>query len=128
MYNSLWYHSLTKPFLAPPDWIFQPVWSVLYFMIFAALVFYICKKSDDKKSGYIFYVIQLVLNVAWSPVFFVCKRIFPALAVIFLLDFFVFLTIRKFYSVSKISGILLIPYFVWILFASYLNIGYFLLN
>ena len=51
-----------------------------------------------------------------------------ALAVVIVLDIFVFLTIKKFYSVSKLSGLILIPYFIWVLFATYLNMGYFILN
>lgn len=128
MYNSIWYNSLTKPFLAPPDAIFAPVWGVLYILIFAALFIYIFKKAENKESGYLFFGIQLLLNIIWSPIFFGAHSILGALIVIVFLDTFVFLTIRKFYSIKNSAGILLIPYFIWCLFATYLNIGYLLLN
>ena len=128
MYNSLWYNSLTKPLFAPPDWIFAPVWGILYVLIFASLILYFLKKENNKENGYLFFGIQLFLNIIWSPVFFLAKNIIGALFIIVLLDIFVFLTIRKFYSVSKIAGILLIPYLIWIIFATYLNAGYLILN
>jgi tryptophan-rich sensory protein len=114
--------------MAPPNWLFAPVWGILYAMIAAALIIYINKQGYGKKSGYIFFVIQLVLNFIWSPVFFGMQNMTLALVIVILMDIFVFLTFKKFYSVSKISGLLLIPYFLWILFATYLNAGYLFLN
>ncbi len=128
MYNSIWYNSLTKPAFSPPDWFFAPAWSFLYILIFASFIFYFLKKEENKESGYLFFGVQLLLNIIWSPVFFLAKSIFGAFLIIILLDIFVFLTIRKFYSVSKITGILLIPYFIWIIFATYLNAGFLILN
>ena len=128
MYNSIWYNNLTKPFLAPPNEIFAPVWMVLYVLIFAALVFYFLQKTENKESGYLFFGIQLFLNIIWSPIFFMAKNIAGAFFVIILLDIFVVLTLIKFYSVKKIAGILLVPYLIWILFATYLNGGYLFLN
>ena len=128
MFKSVWYYNLTKPPLAPPDWIFPPVWSILYFSMLVALLLYLFKPSQNKKSGYIYFAVQLILNLLWAPVFFYLKNMFLALIVIILLDIFVILTIKSFYKVSKISGLILIPYLIWILFATYLNIGYLVLN
>ena len=129
MYDSLWFDSLNKPFLNPPSWIFAPVWTILYLLIFASLVIYILKfTKQNKVRGYIYLVLQMCLNLAWSPVFFYFKNIGLALIIIILLDIFVVLMIREFYKVSKISGLLNIPYLLWILFATYLNISYFILN
>lgn len=128
MFNSGWYNSLTKPFLSPPNYVFSPVWAVLYVLIFISLILFIASNKKDKTYGYIFFIIQLGLNLAWTPVFFLLHNIPLALTVILLLDVFVLLTIKEFYATSKISGMLLIPYLVWILFATYLNIGYFVLN
>lgn len=125
MFKSVWYYNLTKPPLAPPDWIFPPVWSILYFSMLVALLF---KPAQNKKSGYIYFAVQLILNLLWAIVFFYLKNMFLALIVIILLDIFVILTIKSFYKVSKISGLILIPYLIWILFATYLNIGYLVLN
>lgn len=128
MYDSAWYNSLTRPPFCPPDFVFTPVWAIIYAAIFTALIFYISKPHFDKKSGYIYFCIQLLLNLIWSPVFFLMKNISLALLVVVFLDIFVFLTAKKFYSVTKIAGVLLIPYFLWCIFATYLNFGYFLLN
>ena len=128
MFKSVWYYNLTKPPLAPPDWIFPPVWSILYFSMLVALLLYLFKPAQNKKSGYIYFAVQLILNLLWTPVFFYLQNIVLALIVIILLDIFVILTIKSFYKVSKISGLILIPYLIWILFATYLNIGYLVLN
>lgn len=128
MFTSSWYYNLLKPPLAPPDWIFPPVWSILYFSILVALLLYLFKPAQNKKSGYIYFIAQLFLNLLWAPVFFYLKNMFLALIVIILLDIFVILTIKSFYKVSKISGLILIPYLIWILSATYLNIGYLVLN
>ena len=128
MFTSVWYSNLTKPPLAPPARIFPPVWSILYFSMLVALLLYLFKPAQNKKSGYIYFIAQLFLNLLWAPVFFYLKNMFLALIVIILLDIFVILTIKSFYKVSKISGLILIPYLIWILFATYLNIGYLVLN
>ena len=128
MFKSVWYYNLLKPPFAPPNWIFSPVWSILYFTIFVALLLYIFKLAPNKKSGYIYFAVQLILNLLWTPAFFYLQNIVFALIVIILLDIFVILTIKSFYKVSKISGLILIPYLIWILFATYLNIGYLVLN
>ena len=128
MFKSVWYYNLTKPPLAPPDWIFPPVWSILYFSMLVALLLYLFKPAQNKKSGYIYFIAQLFLNLLWAPIFFYLKNMFLALIVIILLDIFVILTIKSFCKVSKISGLILIPYLIWILSATYLNIGYLVLN
>ena len=128
MFKSFWYYGLLKPPLTPPDWVFLPVWSVLYFTMFAAALLYIFKPAENKEIGYVCFILQLIFNLLWTPAFFYMQNIGLALAVIIFLDIFVFLTIKKFYSVSKLSGLILIPYFIWILFATYLNIGYLILT
>lgn len=129
MYNSVWYDSLTKPFLNPPAWVFPPVWIFLYATLLFALILFAAKFTIRSKiRGGIFFVIQLILNLLWSPAFFGMKNISLALGIIILLDIFVLLTIIEFFKVSKVSAYLLAPYFVWILFATYLNISFFVLN
>lgn len=128
MFNSTWYQNLIQPSFAPPDWVFQPVWNVLYLMITFALILYILSNNDNKKVGYILFAIQTILNILWPLVFFGLKSILGGLFVIILLDVFVFLTIKKFYFVRKISAFLLIPYFCWVLFATCLNFAYLFLN
>lgn len=128
MFNSLWYQNLIRPIFSPPNWIFMPVWAFLYITIITAFIIYFLNKAENKKSGYIYFLIQIILNLVWSPVFFYYKNIFLAFIIIILLDIFVFLTIKKFYSINKISALILLPYFLWIIFATYLNLGYLVLN
>ena len=128
MFKSVWYYNLIKPPFVPPNWIFPPVWSILYLTLFVALLLYVFKPSQNKKSGYIYFATQLILNLLWTPAFFYLKNIVLPLIVIILLDIFVILTIKSFYKVSKISALILIPYLIWILFATYLSIGYLVLN
>ena len=128
MYSTEWYTNLIKPSFSPPDWIFTPVWTFLYITIFLAFFIYFKTPQCSKKSGYIYFFTQLLLNFIWSPIFFILQNIPLALLVIILMDIFTILTIRKFLSYSTISGLLLVPYLIWILFATYLNFGYLILN
>lgn len=128
MFKSAWYYKLLKPPFAPPDWIFPPVWSILYFTMFTALLLYIFKPVQNKKSGYIYFAAQLTFNLLWTPSFFYLQNIVLALIMITILDIFVVLTIKSFYKVSKTSALILVPYLIWVLFATYLNIGYLILN
>ena len=126
MYNSIWYSTLPKPFLMPPNWLFAPVWTILYVMMFVSFLIYTTTQSrSNKMSGYVYFLLQLLLNILWSPAFFVLKNVGLALIIIILLDIFVYLMIRKFHEVSRFSAITLYPYFIWILFATYLNMGIF---
>ncbi len=128
MFNSVWYSNLIRPAFSPPNWIFAPVWVFLYISIFIYLALFTASKIEHKKSGFVFFSTQLLLNFIWSPVFFNFKSISGGLIIIILLDIFVILTIFEFFKASKIAGLILIPYLVWILFATYLNIGYLVLN
>jgi len=128
MFNSDWYLSLRKPPLAPPDALFMPVWIFLYILIFISLTVYIFTPAERKLSGYIYFSVQMLLNFMWTGVFFGLKNISGALAVVIFMIIFTVLTAKKFYSVSAVSGLLLMPYIIWITFALYLNAGYLILN
>lgn len=128
MLDYIWYFSLTKPYLTPPAWIFAPVWSFLYLTIAFSFVLYFLKKDENKGLGYLYFLVQMILNLIWTPVFFGTKNILLALIVIILMDVFIILTIKKFYEVRKFAGLILIPYLIWTFFATYLNFGYFILN
>ena len=129
MFNTIWYDNLIKPALNPPSWIFSPVWIILYSTILIALILYTIKPAHrNKLEGYIYFIVQMILNLAWSPIFFYFHNIGLALIVIILLDMSILINIIKFYKVSKLSGLILIPYFLWVLFATYLNISFFILN
>ena len=129
MYNSLWYKTLINPPMTPPAWIFAPVWAVLYILIFISFVLYAIKPFEGSKSwGYTLFFIQMSLNLCWPPVFFYFHNIGLALAIIVIMNIFVILNIIEFSKVSGTAGLLLIPYLLWILFAAYLNAGFFVLN
>ena len=129
MYNVNWYYSLNHPPLTPPQWIFPPVWTILYTMIFVSLVVFIVKPYFGNKSwGYTTFFSQLALNLCWSPVFFGFKNVGMALAVLVTMVVFTVFNIVEFFKISKTSGLLLIPYLLWLCFALYLNFGVFVLN
>ena len=125
--GSIDYNSLEKPFLSPPSAVFPIVWSILYVLM--GISYGILKSKDliDAKTDFIYYL-QLFFNALWPIVFFILKwRLFAAIWIIVLV-ILVLIMIIKFYSKDKISGLLQIPYLLWTLFATYLNIGIYLLN
>lgn len=124
-----WYNTLNKPAFTPPSWVFAPAWTVLYIMIFLSfVVFMVTKTEQDKTLGIWLFLTQLLLNFLWSPVFFYWKNISLSLVIIILLLAFLLLAIINFFKVSKLSAILLIPYFLWICYAAYLNYGFMMMN
>jgi translocator protein len=127
---SSWYTTLIKPELNPPSWVFGPVWITLYFLMGIAL-FLIWKKglkTSDVKVAIKIFTLQLILNTSWSIVFFGLQN--PALALINVITLLILIiwTIKVFYKISKISSYLLIPYLLWVLFATYLNYAIWILN
>ncbi len=124
------YNSLSLPPLAPPDYLFGIVWPILYALIAVAgfLVFQnLPTRKTESQTALYFYVSQLFLNFIWSIIFF--KGYFwLGVLVIIVLDIVVYLCMRKFFKINQLSGILFLPYFVWILFATYLTIAVAFLN
>ncbi|QPS71786.1 TspO/MBR family protein [Lactococcus garvieae] len=124
------YNSLSLPPLAPPDYLFGIVWPILYALIAVAgfLVFQnLPTRKTEAQTALYFYVSQLFLNFIWSIIFF--KGYFwLGVLVIIVLDIVVYLCMRKFFKINQLSGILFLPYFVWILFATYLTIAVAFLN
>jgi len=125
-----WYQTLEKPFFTPPSWLFAPAWITLYLLMGIAL-FLVLRKGLKKKGikiALIFFFIQLFLNSLWSIIFFGLKSPFWAFMEIIILWLFILLTIIKFFKISKASGWLMIPYILWVTFASILNFSIFYLN
>lgn len=125
-----WYANLNKPFFSPPNWLFGPVWTILYLLMGVAF-FLIWKrgwKSKKNRQARNLFLIQLGLNFIWTPIFFGIKSPLIALVIIMLLLFFIILTIKKFLPISKTAGILLIPYLIWVTFATLLNAAILVLN
>ncbi len=129
-YIETWYSGLNKPTLNPPNYIFAPVWTVLY--IFMGVSLFLVWKSDkkisEKKNSFIFFATQLILNSSWSIIFFGLQNPQLALINIFILWLFIILTILSFFKISKIASVILIPYLLWVSFASYLNYAIYILN
>jgi tryptophan-rich sensory protein len=125
-----WYSELIKPSFNPPSWIFSPVWTILFILMGISL--YIVLEKGIKKKYYktalVIFGVQLFLNLLWSIIFFsLHSPFFAFIEIIFLLVAIIF-TIVYFYKISKISAYLLIPYLVWVSFASILNFMIFWLN
>ena len=121
------YEMLQKPSFAPPGFIFPIVWTILYILMgISDGILKTNNKVDDEIN--LIYYLQLGVNALWSIFFFIFKwRLFSFLWII-LLAILVFIMIIKFYNKNKIAGLLQIPYLIWVLFASYLNLGFYILN
>lgn len=129
LYIESWYVYVAKPFFNPPSWIFWPVWTILYIMI--GISFYLVWKDDfwkKKTRLLIIYFLQLALNFAWSFSFFYFWNPLLGLINIIILLVFIWLNIKVFYDVKKSAGYLLIPYLLWVMFATVLNFSIFILN
>lgn len=129
MQDSLWYYSLNKSPLTPPEAVFPIAWTILYVMIALSLFFYVKDGlTKEKLTPLVVFTIQIILNLLWSPVFFESHNIKLAFIIIVLLIIFVLINIILFYKTSKIAAYLLIPYFLWLIFAAYLNFEIVMLN
>ncbi len=127
-----WYALLNKPFFSPPNWVFFPVWTLLFLMMGVAL--YLVLQNKDKKliqAGWVAkvsFVVQFAFNILWSYLFFGLKNPFLGfIGILFLWASIVF-TIVAFYKVDKRAAYLLVPYILWVSFATLLNYFVMILN
>ena len=125
-----WYVTLNKPFFSPPNWVFGPVWTLLYLMMGISFYIFLNTKTNakEKRLGLSLFYVQLALNALWSILFFGLKSQIAAFIGIILLWLAIFLTIRSFLQISKGAGWLLIPYLAWVSFATILNFSIVVLN
>lgn len=125
-----WYDSLAKPPGVPPNSVFGPVWTVLYAMMGTAfaLVWHRAPSGPAKRAALWTFLAQFLLNLAWTPLFFGAHLLGVALVVIVALWILILLTILKFRPLDRFAAGLLIPYLIWVSYATYLNAGIFLLN
>ena len=119
--NFVWYNSINRSPLNPPNIVFPIAWGILYILLAISVTLVINKKPVNKQAVIIF-IIQLLLNSFWTLIFFGLKQPLFALIEIIILDIMIIINIIKFKSISKAASILLIPYLVWCLFASYLTL------
>lgn len=125
-----WYQGLTKPVFTPPNWLFGPAWITLYVLMGIAL-FLVWRQGlgwAGVKTALALFMIQLALNALWSWLFFGWHQLGLAFAGIVLLWIFILLTMIKFFSISRPAGWLLVPYLLWVTFASALNFSIWRLN
>jgi translocator protein len=126
----IWYDSLNKPAFQPPNWIFGPVWTVLYAMMgIAAGIVWGAKQARFRKGQALgAYSVQLGLNIAWSLIFFGFRSPKIALVEMVILWIAIVVTLQLFYKINKAAGLLLVPYLLWVTFAAVLNAAIVALN
>jgi len=120
-----WYATLQKPIITPPNWIFAPVWTFLFLLMGISLYLILEKKI---KRALTYFSKQLILNILWSVIFFGLHKLLLAFIEIIILWIFIFLTIMSSYKKSKPAAFLLIPYLLWVSFASVLNLFFYIIN
>lgn len=120
---SNWYAQLQKPNITPPDWVFGPVWTILY-LLMGISAFIVWNKGLDYpkvKQALGLFLIQLALNAAWTPLFFGFHLILPAFIEIVLLWLAILATLSAFKRISTWASMLLLPYLIWVGYAVILN-------
>jgi len=130
-----WYRVLQKSPLNPPDWVFAPVWIIL-FLLMGVSLFMVIRAGHRKFFGpsrlfhpaLIAFFIQLILNIFWTFIFFYLRSPFSAFIEILFLIAAIIVTMYYFYRLKPAAAYLLIPYLVWVIFAGYLNLSFYLLN
>ena len=121
-YGNDWFDALQKPFFMPPGWAFGTVWPILYLLMGVALAMILAEpESPRRRKALILFFAQLVLNFAWSSIFFAAHDITLAKYVIFVMAVVAAATAGQFLRLKKPAGLLLIPYLAWLIFAATLN-------
>ncbi len=125
-----WYRTLEKPAFNPPDWVFAPVWTILYILmgIAAWLIWRQGLEKPGVRTALAVFIVQLVLNALWSWIFFGWGMLGPAFIEIIFLWAAILTTIILFFRLSRVAGALLVPYILWVSFASVLNFAVWQLN
>lgn len=128
---SVWYDTLQAPTLAPPNWVFAPVWTTLFALIGIAL-WLVWRQAptapDAVRLAVVVFVVHFAFNLGWSASFFGLQNVGLGLAVILLLWLLIVATIWAFNRVDRRAAVLLVPYLLWVSFASYLNYQFWVLN
>jgi len=121
-----WYASLAKPRWTPPNWVFAPVWTTLYLCM--AVAAWCVWRNQGFRFPLVLFLIQLGLNVLWSGLFFALRRPGAAVLEVVFLWAAIFATDVAFWPVSRVAGALMLPYLVWVTFASGLNAAVWKMN
>jgi tryptophan-rich sensory protein len=123
-----WYQTIQKPSWNPPNWIFGPVWTILYVLMGISLFLVWKSSASQKRSAIVLFTLQLILNFFWSFIFFKQHKIGFAFAEILALWLMILLTIFAFARINKLAAWLLVPYISWVSFAAILNYTIWQLN
>ncbi len=114
-----WYAKLKKPSFNPPNWIFGPVWTILYAL--QGIAAYFVFQSNGIGTAFDVFVVQLALNAVWTPLFFGAKRLGAALAELIALLLCIIAAIILFFGINTLAAWLMVPYMLWVAFATILN-------
>jgi benzodiazapine receptor len=121
-FGNLWFDQLAKPSFMPPGWLFGVAWTILYILLGLALAMILAEPpSPRRRAGLVLFFVQLVLNFAWSPIFFAAHDITLAKWVIFLMAAVAAAAARQFLQLRRPAGLLMVPYLAWLVFAATLN-------
>jgi tryptophan-rich sensory protein len=127
--NNTWFAALDKPSIYPPAATFPIIWAVLYVLMGIALAMIVTARGARLRTAAIVaFVVQLILNLIWSPLFFAAHRISAALLLLVILDVAVMIAVVLFYRVRRGAAFLMAPYLAWVLFATVLNWQFLALN
>lgn len=123
-----WYASLEKPSFNPPNWVFAPVWTMLFLLMGVSLYLVWSRQAESrgvmgkkKRTALLIFAVQLALNIFWSILFFGLQAPMYAFVEIIILWLAIFLTVVSFFRISKLAAYLLLPYILWVSFAVVLN-------
>lgn len=121
-FGNRWFDALEKPAIMPPGWAFGAAWTVLYILMGLAFAMILHARGARGRGGAIaLFLLQLLLNLAWSPLFFRAHQVGSALILILVLLVVVAVTALMFARIRRVAGLLLLPYLAWLVFASFLN-------
>lgn len=125
-----WYAALVKPSFSPPNWVFGPVWTILYALMGIAAFFAWDVRFEKTHAARAlkWYWIQLFFNAIWTPIFFGMQNMGLALMVIIILWLSIIMMLREFFRLNVWLGIILVPYLAWVSFATVLNYSLWMLN
>ncbi len=122
-----WYSTILKPDFSPPDWVFAPVWTILYLLMSVA-IWNVWLKTNGNKNLVFLYIAHLIFNTTWSIIFFGFHNMTLALLNLIVIIMFIVILILKYKNISSLSAIIMIPYLLWTCYALILNTSLIILN
>lgn len=123
-----YYDTLIKPPLAPPGWLFPVMWSILYALMGISAYLIYSSEHISLRFALLLWGIQLFVNILWSPVFFGLGSFGGAVAVVIVMLALIIAMIAVFFRINRCAALLQLPYLAWTLFATYLSVGFYVLN